>query len=381
MSMTNEAYWIAAQTDVVPLAIGMPGTGKTQSIYAFSRALGRHCYVLIGSLRDPADIGGYPQLVHATIDGITRHYMELCPPKYVLDFQDRKRGNVLFAEELTTCSPANQAAMLRIMAERMVGDEKLPDDTLVLAACNPPEQAANGCELEAPMANRLYHHKWDMDWDAWRSGMLSGGRFPEPKFPVLPEDWRKNLGQFGGLIAAFQRHKPGSFAAFPKDRSQTSGPWPSPRSWTNACTLLAAAESVHADKGIGHTLVAGCVGDGAATEFSKWRENLDLPDPREMLDKCLAYLKTKKGKFSYKHPDRPDKVIALLSGVNHCAITDGTPDSWMAAMYITEQACDYELDVALACAGNLARSIPQGASFTKEFCGNLFPRIKQALIA
>ena len=58
----NCTYWIVAQTGkVVPLAYDIPGTGKTQSVLAFARALRRRVYVLIGSIREPADVGGYPQ--------------------------------------------------------------------------------------------------------------------------------------------------------------------------------------------------------------------------------------------------------------------------------------------------------------------------------
>ena len=56
----NEAYWICAQTAITPLAIGMPGVAKTASVYAFAKAVDRPVYTLIASLRDPADIGGYP---------------------------------------------------------------------------------------------------------------------------------------------------------------------------------------------------------------------------------------------------------------------------------------------------------------------------------
>ncbi len=60
MSSPNLCYWTIAQTGmVVPKAEGMPGTTKTKSVEAFARAMGRRCYTLIGSLREPADIGGY----------------------------------------------------------------------------------------------------------------------------------------------------------------------------------------------------------------------------------------------------------------------------------------------------------------------------------
>ena len=38
VASANTAYWICAQTGVNPLAIGMPGIAKSQTIHAFARA-------------------------------------------------------------------------------------------------------------------------------------------------------------------------------------------------------------------------------------------------------------------------------------------------------------------------------------------------------
>ncbi len=181
----NEVYWAIAQTSmVVPKAEGMPGTAKTKTVEAFARATGRPIYTLIGSLREPADVGGYPYpiQVEAVKDGNgkeTKVYMALVPPKWAMDCHDG-RPWIVFIDELTTCPPAVQAALLRVIAEKYVGDLPLPQETWILCACNPAGVAANGFELEPPMANRLYHHRWVVDADAWDKGMLAWLAFPEP---------------------------------------------------------------------------------------------------------------------------------------------------------------------------------------------------------
>ena len=59
-SSPNLAYWTILQTGrVTPLAVGKPGMAKSKSAEAFARATGRQIYTLIGSLREPSDIGGY----------------------------------------------------------------------------------------------------------------------------------------------------------------------------------------------------------------------------------------------------------------------------------------------------------------------------------
>jgi MoxR-like ATPase len=57
---------------------------------------------------------------------------------------------LLFLDELTTAPPAVQAAMLRVVLERAVGDVELPASVRIVAAANPAEQAADGWELTAP---------------------------------------------------------------------------------------------------------------------------------------------------------------------------------------------------------------------------------------
>ncbi len=148
---------------------------------AFARATGRQCYTLIGSLREPADIGGYPYPVQGEFP-----YMAVMPPKWA---QDCQHGQwVLFLDELTTCPPPVQAALLGVIAENRVGDATLPDTVWKVAACNPPDCAANGSELEPPLANRLCHLPWQTNVAGWRRGwarwpwMILGGCTMTPPY-------------------------------------------------------------------------------------------------------------------------------------------------------------------------------------------------------
>ena len=381
----NQAFFIAAQAGVTPLAVGIPGGAKSAIIHAFARAAGRQCYTLIGSLREPADIMGYPYPVKEE-SGITS--MHMTPPKWVSDCVAGGKW-VLFFDELTCCPPAVQAAMLRVIAEKVVGDAELPDDVWMVAAANPPGVAANGYELESPMANRIVHLRWKLDWSAWSSGLMSGLDFPEPKFPILPDNWRENLPGVGSLIAAFRSKRPELFEPaqdsegnIQMDRAKMGAAWPSPRSWTNAALCLAAAKSVRAGENVEYELTEGCVGMAAAGQFEEWRRNLDLPDPEELIEEFMAA--EKKGREpKYTHPNRPDKVIALLGGVSQCVIQRNTPERWMAGMQILEHATRFEMDVAISCAKPLAMNIPnkgKGMKMDAAFVNRLFPVIKKVLV-
>lgn len=390
----NLAYWICAQSGVVPLATGIPGVAKTASVNAFARALGRKCYTLIGSIREPADIGGYPYL-RTIVDshGHEKVFMQLVAPKWVIDTYGNGHRDkwVIFLDELTCCPPAVQAAMLRVIAERVVGDEPLPEDTIIVAACNPPGIAANGHELEPPMANRVCHLQWEMDWSSWDIGMMNGLNFPAPTFPILPENWRVGLSETASLFTAFRKTRPSLFEAYPiKDRAKASGPWPSPRSWTNAALCRTAAISVGAGRDVQHQLLAGCVGEPVAIEFAEWLDNLDLPDPEEVLAWGIGVRNKKPVKFpckgnkttEYMHPDRSDKALAMLSSVVGRVLQESTVERWEGAMHVICAAAKHEVDVAACCCGPLARreNIPQGAKLPNEFTEQLFPVLRKTLL-
>ena len=388
----NIPYWICAQCGLVPLAIGAPGVAKTASAAAFAKAIGAELYVLIGSLREPADIGGYPYPTTVVTEHGERVYMRLVVPEWVhhcWGTGTRKRW-VILIDELTCCPPAVQAALLRVIAERYVGDTKLPDDVIIITACNPPGMAANGVEIEPPMANRMGHFKWEMDWESWDTGMMNGLDFPTPKFPLLPDDWRDNIPKVGTMISAFRRKRPSLFEdAYPKDRAKASGPWPSARSWTHAAIARAAGLSVNAEPLVLHTLLEGFVGYEAANEFTEWEANLDLPDPEELLDWSIAQIKgkpirwpavnTKSKGTDYVHPDRSDKVIAMLGSVAQRVLAQPTVERWEAALSLLAKSAEYEVDVALSCVKPLANP-PKGATLPKVFVEKLYPSIRRGLI-
>jgi hypothetical protein len=365
----NLIFWTVAQTGkVTPLVSGSPGCGKSRTIEAFARAMSRQCYTLIGSLREPADVGGYPYPVHGE-----QPYMAVMPPKWA---QDCQRGQwVLFLDELTTCPPAVQAALLGVIAENRVGDAVLPDTVWKLAACNPPDCAANGSELEPPLANRLCHLTWETDTEAWQRGMGNALGFPQPNFVQLPPDWEKCVGRNTGLVGAFHKHKPGLLEAYPKDRAKTSGPWPSIRSWTNAAICAAALEAIGAEPLLRYRAVAGCVGEEAALEFQTWEQSLDLPDPEEWL------LKARLSRYATPQvplgpnlgiPRRCDQVMAALGALvdrvkNHDLAPDGKPteERWLAAVDCFAEVAKCWLEPAIAAAGPLYFAVPHASVLAK----------------
>ena len=164
-----EALGVAVAARVPVLLWGAPGTGKTSAIRAMAQTMGLPCETVIASIREPSDFAGLPIVVG---DGV-----RFAPPAWARRLAEAGHG-LLFLDELSTAPPAVQAALLRVVLERAVGDLTLPDAVAVVAAANPPEQAADGWDLSAPLANRLCHLAWQTDPRSVADGLAAAGRPP-----------------------------------------------------------------------------------------------------------------------------------------------------------------------------------------------------------
>ena len=141
-----EALSLAVAARVPVLLWGPPGAGKSSAVEDMCRSIDLTFEVVIASIREPSDFSGLPV--------ITENGVEFAPPRWAKTLAEAGNG-VLFLDEISTAPPAVQAALLRVVLERVVGDLALPDELAIVAAANPPDQAADGWDLSAPLANRF----------------------------------------------------------------------------------------------------------------------------------------------------------------------------------------------------------------------------------
>lgn len=353
--MMNEAYFIAAQTSVVPIAWGMPGECKTRMIEDFARFMKAPYSATISlSEYEPTDIGGFPyKKTEERADGSKEEYTGYLKPEFIALCERHgtpENKAILFFDEWTNCQGGTRAAGLRILSHGI-------KNTLIMCAANPPSIAENGSALGHPVNNRLYHHDWEINHDEWLKGFMAG--FPQGTYPKLPDNWKEYIPLARTLIASFlksQSHSTSLPVEEFANRHATSGSecaWQSRRSWTNASELLGAAMS------LGHRfddeemspvcqeLLNGTVGGAKAGEFFDWRKNLKMRSPEEVLDLI------KRKKFTTKDfPKKSDEAFAFINYCLNFFVRD--KKHWEPAWKFFEVACNAgHKDIAVACKDTL----------------------------
>jgi hypothetical protein len=319
----------------IPVVLwGPPGVGKTATVLALGARLGLLVETVIASIHEPSDFNGLP-VVH---DGGVR----FAPPAWAVRLHQAGRG-ILFFDEISNAPPVVQAAMLRVVLERVVGDLKLPDGVAVLAAANPPDVAADGWNLKPPLANRLAHISFRLDAAQWAAEFPTYWGSPPQVAGVEESVWLRARA----LVAGFIRSRPHLLLQMPKSEEQAGYAWPSPRSWDHASRLLAVVLQQNLPTEEALPFVAETVGEGAGTEFVHWLRHTDLPDPEYLL-------RDPKG---LRLPKEGDKQYAVLSAVVAVVVSRNTLERWQAAWRVLAQAASLGVDdIAGAVALQLARA-------------------------
>jgi hypothetical protein len=290
--------------------------------------------------------------------------VEMAPPAWARRLFEAGEG-LLFLDELTTAPPAVQAAMLRVVLERVVGDLALPRDVRVVAAANPPGEAADGWELAPPLANRLVHLDWPVDAKSVAAGIAFG--FPAPVVTMAREPTPAQDAAARAAVAAFLQVRPTLVLQVPTSSASASKGWPSPRSWKAVSVLMAACDAAAAADNARAALVIGAVGEGPGLEFLSWLANADLPDPEAVLADPA----------SFELPDRSDRAFAALTAVAAVAVSKRDVESWAAAWRVVAKAADGAPDVAALVARTLAGARPSGAELPAEVLA-LVPLLRAA---
>jgi hypothetical protein len=263
--------------------IGLSGIAKTARIKQIARAAGMPAHSVYAPTKQPEDFTG---AYVPTAEGLVIECVLPAARKCI----DRGFG-CIHLSELSSARAAVQAALLSVVSERQIGDHLLPPRTRFLVDMNPPEYAAGGYALEAPMANRLAHYDYTTPTNKSFSDYLTGQAEQVISMakgePQVIGNWNKHWPHVVGAMVGFLQSTPQeNIVKQPKpDDPNSGGSWPSLRTWHYALCAITASRCLSANQAIELEFAQSLVGKGAASAWSEWMVKADLPDPLDMLTK------------------------------------------------------------------------------------------------
>lgn len=180
--------FVAAKTPI--FLWGPPGAGKTRSVEAMAEMVDEHGvnYQVITVQPSTQDATVMHGLMTITEDPRTgAQIMERSIPEIaeqVWQYFNNEDGlTIMFLDEMTTCIPAQQNAMLGLLTHGKYGNMDISPYTTFVCAANPPGTVQTVLPLSEAVINRGGHIPWyssHQHWyDKWKTGF--GNPAKEPK--------------------------------------------------------------------------------------------------------------------------------------------------------------------------------------------------------
>lgn len=258
---------------------GPPGIGKSEIVESISRELGNSFLIDMRlALMEPTDLRGYPFRNPET------NTMDWAPPVDLptQEMADQYDHIVLFMDELNSAPPSVQAAAYQLILNRRIGQYKLPDNVIIIAAGNRETDRGVTYRMPAPLANRFRHINMEVDFRDWQR-------------------WAINNDVHRDVIGYLSHAKQDLFDFDPKSSSQA---FATPRSWTYVSEMLSDPDFVSAPVKEQKAEVAGAIGEGMAGKFIEHRRLAGkMPKPSEVVA----------GSVSKLSPEMSKEISALYS--------------------------------------------------------------------
>ena len=250
---------------------GPPGIGKSDIVQQITDSLSNSYLIDIRlSLWEPTDIKGIPYFDSNTGTMVWGAPSELPDEEFAKQYDNI----VLFLDEMNSAAPAVQAAAYQLILNRRVGQYKLPDNVMIVAAGNREADKGVTYRMPAPLANRFIHLEMAVSFDDWF-------------------DWAVDNNQHKDVVGFLTFSKKDLYDFDPKSPSRS---FATPRSWSFVSELL----EDELDENTTTDLVAGSVGEGLAVKFMAHRKvAASMPNPTDILAGKVKELTTKEISAKY----------------------------------------------------------------------------------
>lgn len=270
---------------------GPPGVGKSQSVKHIAAKIEEETdkKVVVTDVRlllfNPVDLRGIP-----TSNEDKTLAVWLKPKIFQMD-ESSDVINILFLDEITAAPQSVQAAAYQITLDRTVGEHKLPDNCIVIAAGNRVTDKSVAFHMPKALANRLCHIEVIGEEGSWHEWAV-----------------KNDIHKF---VIGFLDYNPQWLMDF--EPTSTELAFPTPRSWEMVSNIL---NYVSDDIAQVFPLISGCVGKEAAYAIRTWSEMYDvLPDVKEVFDGTLKRV-----------PNRPEVALAFSTQITEYMKTHHSPE-------------------------------------------------------
>ena len=230
---------------------GSPGIGKSQMVRQLKDELKISLIDRRFSQMDPTDVVGLPR-----VEEIDEHFFSAYAQPAFLPRVDRDGPDgILFLDEFGAATQAVQAAGYQLILDRRLGDYKLPDGWMVMAAGNLAEDRAIAIRMSSALGNRFKNCDVEVDLDEWKIHAIKSG--------------------FDPVIISLMNSQPSLL----HDMSIKTAAWPSPRTWEDLSDHVPLMNETNE-----FNTAASCVGAAAAGSYVAFKLLEDQLPTREEIE-------------------------------------------------------------------------------------------------
>ncbi len=225
---------------------GAPGVGKSQGVRQVGEKIERGTgkRVCVTDVRlllfNPIDLRGIPT---ANEDKTLAVWLK--PQIFKMD-ESPDVVNILFLDEISAAPQSVQAAAYQITLDRVIGEHRLPENCIVIAAGNRLTDKSVAYKMPKALANRLMHFEICADFDSWMKWAVGHGI----------------SSKVTGFLS-FRRD------LFLNDSRSDDLAYATPRSWEMVSNILLATQGEVASV---YHAICGLIGIGSAIEFKSYCE-------------------------------------------------------------------------------------------------------------